>query len=82
MALVEQRYTGVTAERFADLAAKVKKETGVEIAGNSGSAAKSGYGFRWNYDSAAKVLAISILAKPWIVPMAAVERKLQEFVGD
>ena len=54
MALVEQRFTGVTAERFADLAAKVKKETGVEIGGNSGSAAKSGYGFRWNYDPAAK----------------------------
>ncbi|MDR3797978.1 MAG: hypothetical protein P4K93_07485 [Terracidiphilus sp.] len=80
MALVEQRFTGVTAERFADMAAKVKQETGVEIAGNSGSAVKSGYGFRWNYDLASKVLAISVLAKPWIVPMSVVERKLREFV--
>jgi hypothetical protein len=80
MPLGEQRFTGVTPQRFSDLAAKVHDMTGITVAGNAGSAAKSGYGLKWDYDPAAQVLAIQVLAKPALVPAGLVQGKIKNLV--
>jgi hypothetical protein len=80
MPLGEQRFTGITPQRFSDLAAKVHDMTGITVEGNAGTAAKAGYGLKWSYDPAALVLAIQVLAKPALVPAGVVQNKIKKLV--
>jgi hypothetical protein len=80
MPLGEQRFTGITPQRFSDLAVKVRDLTGVTVTGNAGTAVKSGYGLKWNYDPAAQVLSIQVVAKPALMPAGFVQGKIKKLV--
>lgn len=62
--LPAQRFTGITSERWAAIAAKVKEATGVAIANDAGHAAAHGFELGWSYDAAAATLTSNASPNP------------------
>ena len=74
MALQVQSFTGITPDKFLSLVAKVGKDTGVAISGDSGTAKSDDekWEFSWDYNSTEGTLAIQCLKKPFYIPASSV----------
>ena len=74
MALQQQVFTGITPDKFISLVAKVGKDTGVAISGNSGEAKSDDekWEFSWNYVPEIGNLTIQCLKKPFYIPASSV----------
>jgi hypothetical protein len=51
-------FSAITPERLAKLSAEVKRQSGIAINGNSGSASQLGVTVTWNHDSNTRELTI------------------------
>ena len=51
-------FSGMTTERMARLSAEVKRQAGIAISGNSGSASQLGVTVTWDYDANTQELTI------------------------
>lgn len=75
-------FNSITPEHFARIQAEVDREAGLELSGNSGEASVSGFTFLWNYNPESQDLTLQCTKKPWAIPAAMVQHKLQELVAE
>lgn len=73
----EQVFNGITQMRWDCIKQAMQGRTGVAITTDSGSASKSGFTIRWNFDPLAQVLTVQCLEKPFIIPCSAIESTLK-----
>jgi hypothetical protein len=72
-------FSNVSAAVFNCLVNKAA-EQGVTISGDSGTASKSGFTIKWNYDRAASSLTIQCTDKPTLVPCAVIKNRIKDTV--
>ena len=80
MSLPVQTFMGITQQVFDNMAAEVKKDFGIAVAGSAGQASASGFTLCWSYDSASQSLTIQCLKKPWLVPSGTVQSRILKMV--
>lgn len=73
-------FHGVTPDKYARLVDKAHG-AGIEMHGNSGSAAKFGLEIAWNYSPETQELALECLRKPFFLSAAEVDAKIKNLVN-
>jgi hypothetical protein len=74
-----QVFSGITPETYAKLTEKARA-SGIELAGNSGTASKFGVQVAWNYVPETQQLTFQCLQTPFFVSADDIDRKLQTLV--
>ena len=82
MACDPLNYTGVGAEQWNAAREKISSAYGLHIEHGSGEESKSGFRLRWNYDAEAQTLEIQCLSKPFVVPCAVVNGRINALAKD
>jgi hypothetical protein len=77
----EQVFNGITPARWECIRQAMQGRTGVSLATDTGTASKSGFTMRWNFDPLAQVLTVQCLEKPFIVPCSVIESTLTGIVN-
>ncbi|MFZ0747216.1 MAG: hypothetical protein WAM85_22625 [Terracidiphilus sp.] len=72
-------FSNISPAQYATLIAKAKT-SGIDIAGNSGTATKFGVEVAWNYAPDAQQLTLQCLKSPFFMSEAEVHAKLQSLV--
>lgn len=80
MACPAMKFNGVTPAHFVAIADEVKKETGMELSGDSGTTSEHGFTVTWDYNPETQDLILQCTEKPWIVPASMVQSKITELV--
>jgi hypothetical protein len=73
-------FQGVTPEKYALLVEKARG-AGIEMEGNTGSAAKFGVEVAWNYSPETQELSLQCLRTPFFLSAADVDAKIQSLVN-
>jgi hypothetical protein len=76
-----QVFSGITPENYATLIQKAQS-AGLNLTGNSGTAAKFGVEMAWNYSAEARQLTIQCLGTPFFVKPEQVNAKIQALVKE
>ena len=76
-----QVFSNITPEQYAVLTQKARA-SGIELNGNSGTAAQFGVEVAWNYAPDAQQLTLQCLRAPFFVSEAEVNAKLQSLVKE
>ncbi|MBV8630230.1 MAG: hypothetical protein JOZ83_04850 [Silvibacterium sp.] len=76
-----QTFSGITQEHFTCLLQKAQS-SGINIAGNSGTATGSGITVEWNYDPAAGKLSIQCLDKPIFLSCGVITSQIRDLVNN
>lgn len=76
-----QVFNGVTPEKYAILVAKAKS-AGIELNGDSGTAARYGVEVTWNYSPAAQQLSIQCTKSPFFMSAADVDARIKNMVTE
>ena len=71
-----QVFSGITPEHYAILLKKAQAN-GMNLSGNSGTAAKFGVEVAWNYDPAAQELTFQCLRTPFFMKPEDVSAKIE-----
>lgn len=79
--MLERTIDGVTTEKFTQLKQLLKEKLGVDLEGSQGEASSNGFHVAYQYDPATQVLKLQLLDKPWFVPEAMIESKLEELIS-
>ncbi len=74
-----QVFSGIAPHHFATLCEKARA-SGIEIAGNIGSASKYGVEVHWSYTPDARQLILEVLKTPFFISTADVEARLHTLV--
>ena len=81
MALQMQAFGGFTQDMFEAFAEKIKQDVGVDIQGNSCTVEHGSFTFQYSYDSAALLLHIQCLKKPFFIPASMIINGISEEVA-
>jgi hypothetical protein len=81
LTLFTQTFNGITPDKFAALATKVKAATGIVITSNQGKGTSNGYSFEWNFNPTTNILLLDCLDKPKVVFEWALKKKLSSIIG-
>jgi hypothetical protein len=76
-----QVFSGITPENYATLIQKAQS-AGLNLASNSGTAAKFGVEVAWNYSPETQQLTIQCLGTPFFVKPEQVNAKIQALVKE
>ncbi len=76
----EQVFNGITPARWECIRQAMQGRTGVALDTDSGTASKSGFTMRWNFDPPTQILTVQCLEKPFIIPCSVIESALASIV--
>jgi lipoate synthase len=85
MALQMQTFTNVTEPMFDALVAKIKADTGQDVAATANETVTVVHGsfvFTYNYDPATKILQVQCLKKPLFIPASTIINGLAEEIAE
>ena len=85
MALQMQTFTNVTEPMFDALVAKIKADTGQEVAATVNETVKVTHGsfvFTYHYDPTTKILQVQCLKKPLFIPASTIINGLAEEIAE
>ncbi|MEJ0026853.1 MAG: hypothetical protein WDN01_12570 [Rhizomicrobium sp.] len=74
------KFNGVTQQAWECGTEEVKRQYGIVIDSNSGTASKDGFAIKWNYVPAAQTLSIQCTKSPWYVPCSAINNRINDLV--
>lgn len=72
--------SGIEAQQFKAIAATIQKRMGITLPERSGSVEAHGFRIHLHYDSAAELLTLELMEKPWYVPESLIEQKIDEWL--
>lgn len=76
-----QVFRGVTPDRYARLVEKARG-AGIDLSGNSGTAAKFGVEIAWNYVPANEELTLQCVKTPFFMSAADVDARIKKLVEE
>lgn len=76
-----QVFTGVTPQQYSILVEKAKSN-GIDLSGDSGTAAKYGVEVKWNYAREAQQLTIQCTKAPFFMSAADVDTRIKKMVTE
>jgi hypothetical protein len=74
-------FTAVDRLRWESVRDAVRREYGIQIDSHHGRQAHRGFALKWDYDPAAQTLHIQCADKPFLVPCAAVNKRISDLAG-
>jgi hypothetical protein len=72
----EITFAGVTREKLTEARERLM-EQGIPIGSDVGMVTKGGYTVGYVYDQPSECLTLTLLKKPWMVPVSMIRRKLK-----
>jgi hypothetical protein len=73
--------SGIDEQKFAAIAAEIRRRLGAELPAPSGSIEAQGFTFQVQYDREAETLTLDLLKKPWFIPDSLVAQKIDEWLA-
>jgi hypothetical protein len=71
----------VSVQQLEFLSQEVQRRTGTGFAGPQGEIEVHGFRVQYSYDEAQRTLELELKSKPWYVPQALIEAKVDEFLA-
>jgi hypothetical protein len=77
---VKRTLTGISPEQFDRIKSELNQRLGITIASNNGVIDHSGFQIAYRYNPAQTEFAVELLKKPWFVPIALIEQKVDQWL--
>lgn len=73
--------SGVNEDKLKQISGEIRRRLNIDLPDKDGIIEAQGFRIQMQYDSAAETLALELLKKPWYVPDAMIERKIDEWLA-
>jgi hypothetical protein len=77
---VKRTLTGVSPEQFDRIKSELNQKLGITVASNDGVIDHRGFQIAYRYDPGQTEFAVELLKKPWFVPAALIEQKVDQWL--